>query len=139
MRLATEALRGRVERYVFVSSISAYADFSTPASEDSPLARLENPESESIEDYGPLKAECERLVQEAFGERALVVRPGLIAGQREEFRTGERIGLALFTALAPVLPRRLRVNPAAHIARELLHAALRPTPGTHVVASDRMI
>jgi 2'-hydroxyisoflavone reductase len=68
---------------VFVSSISAYADFSTPASEDSPLAQLENPESESIEDYGPLKAECERLVQETFGERALVVRPGLIVGPHD--------------------------------------------------------
>ena len=83
VRLATETLRDRVERYVFVSSISAYADFSTPASEDSPLAQLENPESESIEDYGPLKAECERLVQEAFGERALVVRPGLIVGPHD--------------------------------------------------------
>jgi 2'-hydroxyisoflavone reductase len=83
VRLATEALRDRVDRYVFVSSISAYADFSTPASEDSPLAQLENPESESIEDYGPLKAECERLAQEAFGEGALVVRPGLIVGPHD--------------------------------------------------------
>jgi nucleoside-diphosphate-sugar epimerase len=83
VRLATEALRDRVERYVFVSSISAYSDFSTPASEDSALAQLESYESESIEDYGPLKAECERLVQEAFGERALVVRPGLIIGPHD--------------------------------------------------------
>ena len=83
VRLATEALRDRVDRYVFVSSISAYADFSTPASEDSPVAQLENPESESVEDYGPLKAQCERLVQEAFGERALVVRPGLIVGPHD--------------------------------------------------------
>ena len=28
--LSTDALRGRVQRYVFVSSISAYADLSTP-------------------------------------------------------------------------------------------------------------
>jgi 2'-hydroxyisoflavone reductase len=83
VRLATETLRDRVDRYVFVSSISAYADFSAPASEDSPLAQLANPESESIEDYGPLKAECERLVQEALGERALVVRPGLIVGPHD--------------------------------------------------------
>ena len=83
VRLATETLRDRVDRYVFVSSISAYADFSTPASEDSPLAQLEHPESESIEDYGPLKAECERLAREAFDERALVVRPGLIVGPHD--------------------------------------------------------
>jgi nucleoside-diphosphate-sugar epimerase len=83
VRRATETLRDRVGRYVFVSSISAYADFSTPASEESPLAQLETPDSESIEDYGPLKAECERLVQEAFGERALVIRPGLIVGPHD--------------------------------------------------------
>jgi 2'-hydroxyisoflavone reductase len=83
VRLAIEALRDRVDRYVFVSSISAYADFSTPPSEDSALAQLENPESESIDDYGPLKAECERLVQDALGERALVVRPGLIVGPHD--------------------------------------------------------
>jgi 2'-hydroxyisoflavone reductase len=83
VRLSIDALRDRVQRYVFVSSISAYADFSTPASEDSPVAQLTNPDSESIEDYGPLKAECERLVREALGERALIVRPGLIVGPHD--------------------------------------------------------
>jgi nucleoside-diphosphate-sugar epimerase len=82
-RLSTDALRGRVQRYVFVSSISAYADLSRPASEDSPVAELANPGSESVEDYGPLKAACERVVQGAFGDRALVVRPGLIAGPHD--------------------------------------------------------
>ena len=83
VRLSSDALGERVERYVFVSSISAYADLSTPASEGSPVAEPANPDSESIEDYGPLKAECERIVQEAFGDRALVVRPGLIVGPHD--------------------------------------------------------
>ena len=83
VRLSSDALGERVERYVFVSSVSAYADLSTPASEGSPVAEPANPDSESIEDYGPLKAECERIVQDAFGERALVVRPGLIVGPHD--------------------------------------------------------
>ena len=33
--------------------------------------------------YGPLKALCERAVVEAFDERALAVRPGLIAGPHD--------------------------------------------------------
>jgi 2'-hydroxyisoflavone reductase len=83
VRLSVDALHERVDRYAFVSSISAYADLSKPPSEDAPLAELEDPESERIEDYGPLKAECERIVREVFGERSLVVRPGLIVGPHD--------------------------------------------------------
>jgi 2'-hydroxyisoflavone reductase len=83
VRLAVDALRDHVGRYAFVSSISAYADLSTPASEDAPVAELTNRDSESVEDYGPLKAECERIVQDAFGDHALVVRPGLIVGPHD--------------------------------------------------------
>ena len=35
------------------------------------------------ESYGALKALCERAVVDAFGDRALVVRPGLIAGPHD--------------------------------------------------------
>jgi len=83
VRLSVEALRGRVARYVYVSSISAYADFTVPPVEGAPVATLENPESESIEDYGALKAVCERVVEDAYGEAALIVRPGLIVGPHD--------------------------------------------------------
>ena len=33
------------------------------------------------EAYGPLKAECERRVQEIYGDGALIIRPGLIVGR----------------------------------------------------------
>jgi 2'-hydroxyisoflavone reductase len=36
-----------------------------------------------FENYGPLKALCERTVQEVFGERALIVRPGFIVGPHD--------------------------------------------------------
>jgi 2'-hydroxyisoflavone reductase len=81
--LSVGALRGRVGRYVYVSSISAYADQSTPPVEGAPLAELDDPGSERPEDYGALKAACERLVEDAFGERALIVRPGLIVGPHD--------------------------------------------------------
>jgi 2'-hydroxyisoflavone reductase len=83
VRLSTTALGERVGRYVFVSSISAYADLASPPAEGDPTGELEEPDSESLEHYGPLKAACERIVQEAYGERALVVRPGLIVGPHD--------------------------------------------------------
>ncbi len=73
--------------YVFVSSISAYADFSTGPTEKSPVAELNGlPIDEVAADYsnyGPLKALCEAEVEQVFGQRALIVRPGLIVGPHD--------------------------------------------------------
>jgi 2'-hydroxyisoflavone reductase len=81
VRASAELLAGRVGHSTFVSSISAYADLSHGPSEDDPLAVLEHEtEDWQSEAYGPLKALCEQAVQEINGERALVVRPGLIVG-----------------------------------------------------------
>jgi nucleoside-diphosphate-sugar epimerase len=68
--------------YCFVSSVSVYADFSQPIDEGSPVAELGAlPDDEITEEsYGPLKALCEEAVRDVFGERASVVRPGLIVG-----------------------------------------------------------
>jgi 2'-hydroxyisoflavone reductase len=81
VRQSAELLRGRVGRYLFVSSISVYADASVTLSEDSPLAQLEDPAVEEVQEhYGELKAACEAVVEEVFGKRATIVRPGLIVG-----------------------------------------------------------
>jgi 2'-hydroxyisoflavone reductase len=86
VRASAEQLRESA-RYVFVSSVSAYADFSTGPTEESPLAELgELPADEVAADYsnyGPLKALCEAEVERVFGERALIVRPGLIVGPHD--------------------------------------------------------
>jgi len=81
VRQSAELLRDAVRRYVFVSSISVYADFSAPVSEQTPVAQLEDPHTEEIlENYGGLKAACERVVEEVYGERSARVRAGLIVG-----------------------------------------------------------
>jgi 2'-hydroxyisoflavone reductase len=78
---SAELLADAVGRYVFVSSISVYADFAEPRSEDAPLATLDEPtEDYQGPAYGALKALCEAEVERAFPGRALLVRPGLIVG-----------------------------------------------------------
>lgn len=82
------ALRGRVGRYAFVSTISVYRDFSRPdLNEESPVAELRGPmrkvdEPSIPETYGALKALCERELLEVFPD-AFIVRPGIIAGPHD--------------------------------------------------------
>jgi 2'-hydroxyisoflavone reductase len=81
VRQSGELLRDAVGRYVFVSSISVYSDFSVPIDESSATAELDDPESEDVQEhYGALKAACERVLDELYGDRATHVRAGLIAG-----------------------------------------------------------
>jgi 2'-hydroxyisoflavone reductase len=82
VRRSAELLRDLAPHYTFVSSISVYADFSTGPSEASPVAELEDPSTEEFRGpaYGALKAACERVVAEVYGDGALLVRPGLIVG-----------------------------------------------------------
>jgi 2'-hydroxyisoflavone reductase len=85
VRASAELLAPRVGRYLFVSSISVFTDASKPGlDESSPVGVLEDPATEEVgKHYGPLKAACENVVTEVFGDRALNVRPGLIVGPHD--------------------------------------------------------
>src|SRR5579862_2824563 len=66
VRRSAEALADAVGHYTFISSISAYADFSRPRlDENAPLGVLEDEAEEKVtnETYGPLKVLCERVVK----------------------------------------------------------------------------
>lgn len=82
VRRSAQALRDSAARYLFVSSISVYADASIAGQdEQSPRASLPHPDCEDIPNhYGALKAACEDEVQRLFVERAILLRPGLIVG-----------------------------------------------------------
>jgi 2'-hydroxyisoflavone reductase len=84
-RVSAGALEGRAGRYVFVSTVSVYADQSTTEAqlEDAPLAELKPDVADPLENYGANKALCEAVIREAFGERALIARPGLISGPHD--------------------------------------------------------
>jgi 2'-hydroxyisoflavone reductase len=85
VRASAELLRDRVGTYIFVSSASVYADKSRSGiTEDAALARLDDPASEDVEaHYDGLKALCEQAVREVMGDRAAIVRPGLIVGPHD--------------------------------------------------------
>jgi 2'-hydroxyisoflavone reductase len=94
VRDAAEILKGNVERYVFISTISVYADTSKGADEMAPLAKYEgaDPYKETLQamkasgykTYGPLKALSEKEAEKWFPGKTLIIRPGLIVGPRDE-------------------------------------------------------
>ena len=92
-RLVAEALSERVDRYVLVSTVSAYRDWpGRPVDEASPLwparmdARETDPDVAELAvpvAYGTLKAGCEHVVRQVFDDRAVVLRPGVVLGPYE--------------------------------------------------------
>jgi len=83
VRQSAQLLSGSVGQYAFVSTISVYADSSQAwADESAELATMEDPTNEDRagEFYGAQKALAEQEAREAFGDNALIVRPGLIVG-----------------------------------------------------------
>ncbi len=94
VRDAAQVLKGNVDRYVFISTISVYADTSKGVDENAPLAKYDGPDAfkETIEamkaggykTYGPLKALSEKEAEKWFPGKTLIIRPGLIVGPRDE-------------------------------------------------------
>lgn len=76
-------LEGYVGRYLFISTLSVY-DFDLARKgldEDDATTELEDPATEEVgRFYGGLKALCERVVLETYGDRGTIIRPGLIVG-----------------------------------------------------------
>ena len=83
VRSLAEVLEERGGRYLFVSSVSAYAPPEGPGiDEDAPLAQLDDPSTEDVTDqtYGGLKALCEAAALDAFGPHTAIVRPSYVVG-----------------------------------------------------------
>lgn len=82
VRRSVQALHGAVERYVFVSTVSVYADHSGRQVEGQPVLQLRDglPAGDL---YGARKAAAESVVSQAYRDTALIVRPGLIVGPHD--------------------------------------------------------
>ena len=80
------ALVGSTKLYVFISSISVYAEsVGAPINESSPVAIMPDETVEQVtnETYGPLKALCEQAAEHAMPGRVLQIRPGYIVGPHD--------------------------------------------------------
>ncbi|WP_323901461.1 NAD-dependent epimerase/dehydratase family protein [Aeromonas caviae] len=73
----SDALLGRCDRLIFISTISVYRDFSQPGMDESaPLHEIAGAPT----DYGPLKVLCESVYRARWGDRLCTLRPGVLCG-----------------------------------------------------------
>jgi len=80
--VALDVLGPRAAQWTFVSSCSVYADHSVPGADESAALLDPLPEGQpgTPETYGESKSAIEQLTQAAVGEKAHIVRAGLIGG-----------------------------------------------------------
>ncbi len=116
--LAAAAKAAGVGRFGYVSSVGAKLD--------------------GASFYLRVKAEIERdLGALGFGS-LLILRPSFLGGDRPESRPMERIGLGLFAALKPLIPKRYRVVGAERVAKALLDGLAHGRPGVAVLESEQI-
>src|SRR5437868_4982291 len=95
VRDAAQILKGNIDRYVFISTISVFSDVSkVNTDENGPLAEYTGADAmkETQETlrasnnrlYGPLKVLSEKEAEKWFPGKALIIRPGLIVGPGDE-------------------------------------------------------
>jgi 2'-hydroxyisoflavone reductase len=94
VRDAAQILKGNVQRYVFISTVSVYGEPKIGPDETAPTEQYEggDPYKETLEamkaggykTYGPLKALSEIEAEKWFSKKTLIIRPGLIVGPRDE-------------------------------------------------------
>jgi 2'-hydroxyisoflavone reductase len=95
VRDAAQVLKGNVDRYLFISTISVYADTSRLGmDETAPLAKYNGADpmketnatmrANNFALYGPLKAVSEAEAEKWFPGKTLIIRPGYIVGPGDE-------------------------------------------------------
>nr|WP_297429219.1 NAD-dependent epimerase/dehydratase family protein [uncultured Actinotalea sp.] len=128
---AAASVLGAVSRYVYVSSISAYRDW-PPGPVPDESAPTFGPEAPAVE-YGPMKAESERVLAAVLGDRLLSARAGLIVGPGDRTRRLTSWLHRIATCERVVVPAEADVPMAfvdvRDLAAWLVAAAGAPWPG----------
>lgn len=121
LAVATAALRAGAKRFLVISALGANAT--------SPVF------------YNRVKAEMESALQSLGFPSLAIFRPSFLLGERSESRPGERIGIGIFQAIAPLLVGPARKYRAIHVndvAKAMIQVAWQDAPGTKIYLSDAM-
>lgn len=88
--------------------------------------------------YNQVKGELEDRLTSMNFKSLTLVRPGLIGGERTDVRLGEEMAKIVMKFLEPILPKSLRINHPAQIAKVILEAALAQEKGVKIISSKEL-
>ncbi|TNE77964.1 MAG: NAD-dependent epimerase/dehydratase family protein [Bacteroidetes bacterium] len=97
-------------------------------------------DSNSSFKYNRIKGDMEKTVMEVGIPRTYILRPSMIAGDRKEHRSGERIGLKIFKALQFLFIGKLKKYKAVDanaIANKMI-ALLNSDEASSIIESDHI-
>jgi uncharacterized protein YbjT (DUF2867 family) len=82
--------------------------------------------------YSRIKGELERDIKKLPFETIHIIRPGMLAGEREKVRTGEQLGAGIMSVVA-LIPGLGRLKPiqGAEVAQAMVNATFRHVMGIH--------
>ncbi len=80
-----EAIKDKTKMYMFISTISVYDNYKNgrPTERSSTFTQQIQTDEVTGETYGPLKVMCEDVVNQAFGNQALIIRPCIVVGPND--------------------------------------------------------
>lgn len=110
---AKAAAGNGVPTYVLVSSMGA------------------NPRSSVF--YSRIKGELEEAVTGFLFRKLLIFRPSILDGDRQEKRTGEKVGLVVSRFLTRFILKKYRPTPVRQLAARMISLSLDPAPGFRMV------
>ena len=122
LNFATAAKAAGAKRFLVVSALGANA--------------------KSAVFYNRIKGEMENALKAMNFESLHIFRPSFLLGERAEARVGERLGIKVFSALAPLMigpARKVRPVEAKAVAWAMVLAASGGAVGVTVVESDEII
>ncbi|MBL8726577.1 MAG: NAD-dependent epimerase/dehydratase family protein [Planctomycetes bacterium] len=142
---AAELLKPATKQYVFVSSISVYADARPSGiTEAAAVATIADPANEDVgANYGALKALCEQAAEKAFPGRTTNVRPGYIVGAKDatnRFAYWPARAAKGGKVLAPPRADPIQFLDVRDLAEFLVHCTENETMGVfNAVGPDRVL
>jgi uncharacterized protein YbjT (DUF2867 family) len=88
--------------------------------------------------YNRVKGEMEAAIAKLGFDSVLIVRPSLLAGERVEHRSGEKLGLLVMKFGNPLLPKKYQSVPAHAVARAMVVSLQQPLQGVSILESDKL-
>lgn len=90
--------------------------------------------------YSRMKGELERDIKKLPFETIHIIRPGMLAGERVEVRTGEKLGIGVMNVLSMV-PGLGKLKPiqGEEVAKAMINATFRHVIGIHSYTMNEVV